>query len=49
MQDAYYTKDPFKIYPEVEGVDFNVEEAKELLKEDKEQYEIPLIITKPKI
>ena len=49
VQDAYYTKEPFTIHPEVEGVDFNVEEAKALLQEDKEQYEIPLTITKPKV
>ena len=49
VQDAYYTKDHFTIHPEVEGVDFNVEEAKEQLKEDKEQYEIQLTITKPKV
>lgn len=49
VQDAYYTKDPFTIHPEVEGVDFSVEEAKALLQEDKEQYEIPLTITKPKV
>ena len=49
VQDAYYTKDPFTIHPEVEGVDFNVEEAKALLQEDKEQYEIQLTITKPKV
>ena len=49
VQDAYYTKDPFTIYPEVEGVDFDVEEAKVLLQEEKEQYEIPLIITKPNV
>ena len=49
VQDAYYTKDPFTIHPEVNGIDFNVEEAKVLLQEDKEQYEIPLTITKPKI
>ena len=49
VQDAYYTKDPFTIHPEVEGVDFNLEEAKKLLEEDKEQYEITLTITKPKI
>lgn len=48
VKDAYYTKDPFTIHPEVEGVDFNVEEAKKILEEDKEQYEIELIITKPK-
>ena len=47
VQDAYYTQDPFTIYPEVEGIDFDVENAKLLLAEEKEQYEIPLIITKP--
>jgi len=49
VQDAYYTKDPFTIYPEVEGVDFNLEEAKKILQEDKEKYEIQLTITKPKV
>ncbi len=49
VKDAYYTKDPFTIYPEVEGVDFDVEAAKAILQEDKEEYEIPLVITKPKV
>lgn len=49
VQDAYYTKDPFTIHPEVEGIDFNLDEAKKILEEDKEQYEIPLAITKPKV
>ncbi|MCI8759627.1 MAG: hypothetical protein HFJ34_00610 [Clostridia bacterium] len=48
-KDAYYTKEPFTIYPEVEGIDFDVEAAKELLKEEKEEYIIKLTITKPKI
>lgn len=48
-KDAYYTKDPFVVYPEVEGVDFDVEAARELLKEDKEEYVIGLTITKPKV
>ena len=48
-KDAYYTKEPFTIYPEVEGVDFDVEAARELLKEEKEEYVIKLTITKPKI
>ncbi len=48
-KDAYYTKDPFTIYPEVEGIDFDVEAAKEQLKEEKEEYIIKLTITKPKI
>ena len=50
VQDAYYTKDPFEIHPEVEGVDFNVEEAKAMIQaEDKEEYTIKLTITKPKV
>ena len=48
VKDAYYTKEPFEIFPEVEGVDFNVEEAKKLLEVEQEQYEIQLTITKPK-
>ena len=47
VQDAYYTKNPFTIHPEEEGIDFDVEEAKSMLSEDKEEYEIPLKITKP--
>lgn len=49
VKDAYYTKDPFTVYPEVQGIDFDVEAARELLKEEKEEYVIQLIITKPKI
>lgn len=48
-KDAYYTKNPFTIYPEVEGIDFDVEEARKLLEEEKEEYVIKLTITKPKI
>ena len=50
VQDAYYTKDPFEIHPEVEGVDFNVDEVKAMIAaEDKEEYTIKLTITKPKV
>lgn len=49
VQDAYLTKNPITIHPEVEGIDFDVEEAKKILEEDKEKYEIPLKITKPNI
>ena len=48
-QDAYYTKDPFTVYPEVEGVDFDVEAAKKILEEEKDEYVIKLTITKPKV
>lgn len=47
VQDAYYTKDPFTVYPEEEGIDFDVDAAKQLLTEEKEEYEISLKITKP--
>lgn len=46
VKDAYYTTNPFTIYPEVNGVDFDIENAKTIISEPKEQYEIPLIITK---
>lgn len=48
-QDAYYTKEPFAVYPEVEGIDFDVEEARKILEEEKEEYVIKLTITKPKV
>lgn len=46
-KDAYYTKNPFQIFPEVLGIDFDIEEAKEIIKEEKDEYIIPLKITKP--
>ena len=48
-QDAHYTENPFTVYPEVEGIDFNLKEARKLLEEDKEEYVIKLTITKPSI
>jgi len=48
-KDAYYTKDPFEIFPHVNGIDFDLEAAREILKEDKEEYEIDLIITVPDV
>lgn len=49
VQDAYLTRDPITIHPEVEGIDFDIEEAKKILEETKEKYEIPLKITKPSV
>ena len=50
MQNAYYTKNPFEIHPEVEGVDFNVDEVKAMIAaEDKEEYTVKLTITKPTV
>ena len=47
VQDAYYTTNPYTIYPEKDGIDFDVESAKTAILEPKEEYEIALIITKP--
>lgn len=47
VQDAYYTSNPFKIYPEVKGVNFDINQARGILAEVKEEYIIPLIITEP--
>ncbi len=46
-QDAYITEDPLTVHPNINGVDFaiSIDEAKEILKEDKEEYIIPLKIT----
>lgn len=50
-QDAYYTKDPFTVHAHIDGIDFaiSIDEAKQILNEDKESYIIPLKITKPNI
>lgn len=52
-QDASISKNPetnkTEIHTEVDGIDFaiSLEEAKEIVSEDKEEYTIPLKITKP--
>lgn len=50
-ENAYITTNPTKINPEVKGVDFaiSMEEVKNILKEEKEEYIIPLKITIPEI
>lgn len=48
-QDAYYEKEPYKIYADVNGIDFNIsiDEAKNIIADaNKEEYVIPLKITK---
>ena len=49
--NAYYTTDPYVVYPHENGVDFNisVEEAKAMLNEVKDEYEIPLKYTAPSV
>lgn len=50
-KNAYYTKDPFTIYPHIVGVEFKepVEEVKAMLQEDKDEYIVPLKLTVPEI
>lgn len=49
-QDAYVSKNPTTVHTHVNGVDFaiSMEEAEEIIKEDKKEYTIPLKITIPK-
>ena len=46
-KDAYYEENPFKIYAEVEGVDFAIskDEAKNMVLASAEEYRIPLKLT----
>lgn len=50
-KDAYFTTNPYNIYTHIDGVDLGmeIEQIQELLKEDKEEYEIPLKITQPEV
>lgn len=49
-KNAYIEKNPTRVHVEENGVDFGIsmEEAKKLIQEEKEKYEIPLKITIPK-
>lgn len=50
-KDAYYTTNPFAVYPHENGVDFEVsiEEAKKILNSEEQEIVIPLKISKPKV
>lgn len=49
--DAYYTQNPYAVYPHENGLDFaiSIDEAKNLLLEDKDEYIIPLKTLYPSI
>ncbi len=49
--DAYYTQNPFTIYPSENGLDFAIsfDEAKNMLLEEKDEYIIPLQILYPNV
>ena len=51
-ENAYIEEtEKMQVHPEVNGIDFaiSIEEAKELLQEEKEEYTIPLKITEPEV
>lgn len=48
-KNAYYVKEPFQVFAHENGISFDIEKAKKILEEDKEKYEIELIITEPEI
>lgn len=48
-QNAFYNSEPFEIIPHKNGIDFDLEEAKKILADDKEEYVIKLTITKPEV
>ena len=49
--DAYYTQDPYAVYPSENGVDFaiSLDEVKNMLLEEQEEYTIPLKILYPNV
>ena len=49
--DAYYTQNPFAVYPSENGLDFaiSLDEAKEMLLEEKSEYVIPLQTLYPNV
>lgn len=49
--DSYYTQNPFCVYPSENGLDFaiSLDEAKNLLQEEKSEYSIPLKILYPNV
>lgn len=50
-KDAYFTKDPYAIYPHVNGVDFaiSIEEAKKIVETKNNNYTIPLKVLTPQV
>ena len=50
-KDAYYTKDPYTIFPSENGIDFNIsiEEAKQIVQNSEKECEIPLKVLYPSV
>ena len=51
MQNAYFTTEPYAVFPDVTGVDFNIEDAQNLINDnpDAGEYAIGLDFTKADI
>ncbi len=51
VQDAYFTTEPYAVFAEVTGVDFDVDLVKNFIKENPnaQEYEIPLTYTEPNV
>lgn len=49
--DAYYTQNPYTVVPSENGLDFSIslEDAQNLLQEEKDEYVIPLKVLYPKV
>lgn len=50
-QNAYVSQDPFEIHPSENGIDFaiSLDEARKIISEQKDEYEIPLKFIEPEI
>lgn len=50
-KNAYISQEPVEVHPHVNGINFaiSIEEAKKILEEEKEEYNIPLNIEEPEI
>lgn len=51
MQNAYFTTEPYAVFPDVTGVDFDTNELREMIEENgkAEKYEIALDYTYPRV
>lgn len=50
-KDAYFTQNPYSVYPSENGIDFaiSVDEVKNMLNEEKDEYVVPLKVLYPNI
>ena len=50
-KDAYFTQNPYSVFPSENGIDFasSVDEVKNMLNEDKDEYTVPLKVLFPNI